>query len=392
MKMRIGIDACTWANRRGYGRFTRQLVMSMVAEHPQHTFVLVVDRHTASESKFPEGAQIEIVQTQKQPTQAASADGCRSPADLWKLSRTVSRLCFDAFFFPTRYSFYPLFCETPTVVAFHDATGERHPKLIFPGWRSRLFWYLKTRWALHRADQLVTVSEDARAQLAAVFHLSESAIEVITEGPDPCFRPIDAKPLAAPVFGKYSIPAGLPLILYVGGISPHKNLQGLLHALSRVERLPWHVVLVGDYAKDSFWGCHAEVVELAHTLGLSHRVTFTGYVPDEELLVLYNLATMLVLPSMSEGFGLPVVEAMACGLPVAVSNRNSLPEIVGNGGLLFDPLAHEQMAHAIARLLSDERLREDVRAKGLVRAKRFSWKTASRKLVRIIEEAAAHGQ
>jgi len=390
--MRIGIDACTWANRRGYGRFTRMLVTTMIAEHPQHIFVLVLDQQTAAECEFPAGAQVEIVQTREQPTQAASADNSRSPADLWKLSRAVSRLNFDAFFFPTRYSFYPLFCRTPTVVAFHDATGELHPKLIFPGWRSRLFWKLKSRLALWRADQMVTVSQDARTQIAAAFHLPKSSIEVITEGADPCFQPlVDASRLAAPLLEKYWLPADQPLILYVGGISPHKNLLGVLRALAQLQHLPWHLVLVGDYAGDSFWSCHRETVALAQSLGLAERVTFTGYVADEDLVVLYNVATMLVLPSMSEGFGLPVVEAMACGLAVAVSNRNSLPEVVGDAGLLFDPLSDDQIADAIARLLADEQLRLHFRAAGLRRAELFSWKTASHKMVQIIERVAADG-
>ena len=333
--MRIGIEACTWANRRGFGRFTRQLVTSMIAEHPQHTFVLVVDQQTAAECEFPPGAQVKSVRTHEQATQAASAEGSRRLTDLWKMSRAVSRLKLEAFFFPTRYSFYPLFCRTPTVVAFHDATGELHPELIFPGWKSRLFWKLKSRLALWRADQMVTVSQDARTQIAAAFHLPESSIELITEGPDPCFQPLgDASTtLATPVLQKYRLRSDQPLILYVGGISPHKNLLGLLRALARLQHLHWHLVLVGDYRGDSFWSCHRETVALAETLGLAERVTFTGYVQDEELVLLYNVATMLVLASMSEGFGLPVVEAMACGLPVAASNRNSLPELVGEAGL-----------------------------------------------------------
>jgi len=391
--MRIGIDACTWANRRGYGRFTRQLVTTMIAEHPQHTFVLVVDEHTAAECDFPKEAQVEIVQTREQPTQSASADSSRPLTDLWKMSRAVSRLRLDAFFFPTRYSFYPLFCRTPTVVAFHDATGELHPKLIFPGWRSRFFWKLKSRLALWRADQMVTVSQDARTQIAAAFHLSESSIEVITEGPDSSFQPLsDVNQVAPAVLERYRLPSDQPLILYVGGISPHKNLLGLLRALSRLQHLAWHLVLVGDYAGDSFWTCHRETVALAQTLGLTERITFTGYVPDEDLVVLYNLATMLVLPSMSEGFGLPVIEAMACGLPVAVSNRNSLPEVVGDAGLLFDPLSDEQIADALARLLDDKEMRVRFSAAGLRRAELFSWKTASHKMVQIIEKVAADGR
>jgi glycosyltransferase involved in cell wall biosynthesis len=249
-------------------------------------------------------------------------------------------------------------------------------------------WNLKSWLALRRANRIVTVSEDARNQLAAVFRRPASGIEVISEGPDPSFRPFDVTEIGPAILEKYQLPAGVPLILYVGGISPHKNLQGLLHALARIERSAWHVVLVGDYAGDSFFGCYKEVLELSRSLNLAERVTFTGYVGDADLVILYNLATMLVLPSFGEGFGLPVVEAMARGLPVAASNRNSLPEIVGEAGLLFDPLSQEQLAGVITRLLNDESLRNELRTRGLKRIELFSWKTSSRKLISIIEEAA----
>ena len=385
--MRIGIDACTWTNRRGFGRFTRLLVTSLVTEYPQHTFLLVMDQFTANEGTFPPAARLEIVHTREQPTKAASAESSRSLRDLWKMSRAVGRLKLDAFFFPTRYSFYPLFCKTSVVVAFHDATAEQHPKLIFPGWRSRLFWNVKSWLALRQADRLVTVSQDARSQLAATFRRPASSIDLITEGPDPLFRPIiDARVQARPILEKYRLPLDVPLILYVGGISPHKNLGRLLEAVKQIDSSQWHLALIGEYQSDSFWSSYGETVRLAERLGLGDRITFTGYVADEELAVLYNVATLLVLPSLSEGFGLPVVEAMACGLPVAASNRNSLPEILGDAGLLFDPLVPAQIAAAIDRLLSDPALRDRCRVRGLQRAELFSWKTASRKLMEIIEK------
>jgi len=386
--MRIGIDACTWANRRGYGRFTRMLVTTMIADYPQHEFVLVVDQHTAVECEFPPGAKIEVVYLGVQPTQAAAADGARSPGDLWKLSRAVSRSKFDAFFFPASYSFYPLFCRTPAVIVFHDAIAEQHPKLIFPGWRSRLFWRLKSWLARRRAQRVVTVSQDARVQLANVFRLPAADIEVIGEGPDPCFQPLTATPTAVSLLTSHGVPTGVPLVLYVGGSSPHKNLQGLLKGLAGVAHLRWHLVLVGDYKKDGFFGCYREVMELARQLGLAERATFTGFISDEDLVVLCNVSTLLVLPSFSEGFGLPVIEAMACGLPVAASNRNSIPEIVGDAGLLFDPLVPEQIGAAVGRLLSDAQLRAELRAKGLRRAEAFSWKAGARKSVSILEEVA----
>ncbi len=356
----------------------------MVEEYPEHEFVLVVDAATAAQGVFPERATLEVVATNEQQIQAASADGARQISDLWRMTRAVAKARFDVFFFPTRYSFFPLICSTPTIVAFHDATAEQHPKLIFPGFRSRLLWRIKTRMAFRRADKLVTVSNDARKQLSEVFNFPAESITVISEGPDPIFRPLDDEIDTASVREQFKLPVEDPLILYVGGISPHKNLQGLLKALEHVTA-PWHLIIVGDYENDSFWGCYNELLELIGTIGLSGRVTFTGYVDDEDLLKLYNTSTMLVLPSMSEGFGLPVVEAMACGLPVAASARNSIPEVLGDAGLLFDPTSIEEIAESISRMLADPQLRTKFRQLGLERAKHYTWTRGAKTMVGLFE-------
>lgn len=387
--MRIAIEACCWSNRRGYGRYIRELVTNMVRECPQHEFILVADRQTAQESQFPPGARAEVVQTREQATRAASANSSRSPLDMWRLGRAVSRLQPDVFFFPTRYSYYPLNPRIPTVIAFHDATAERHPELIFPGLRSKLLWKIKTWLALRQADRLVTVSESSRSQIAAAFRYPESAIRVVSEGPNPAFRQLDDRSEISAVLKHYRLPTDRPLLLYVGGISPHKNLQGLFHALTRVQKnsqIPWHLVLVGDYANDSFYGCYHELQELSRTLRLEGSLTFTGFVPDDHLVALYNAATMLVLPSFNEGFGLPVVEAMACGLPVAASNRGSLPEVLGAAGNFYDPTDHEAMAASIVQLLQDPERRAASRSEGLRQVERFSWKTAAKNMVGVFEE------
>ena len=389
--MRIGIEACTWSNRRGYGRFLRGLVTAMASAYPQHEITLVADRYTADAGTFPAGTKVVAVPTRIQPSEAASASSSRSPIDMLRMSWAASRLPVDVFWFPTRYLFVPLVGRTPIVVTFHDATPEQRPDLIFPTRRSHLFWRAKTWLALRQADRLVTVSADARAQLAGFLGYQESEIGLITEGPDPIFRPLDDESSRIAARRRYDLPLDVPLVLYVGGISPHKNLQGLLHAMKLVAqatRAPWHLVLVGDYKGDSFLGCYQELVELGRTLDLTDRITFTGYVPDEDLVVLYNTATMLVLPSLGEGFGLPVLEAMTCGLPVAVSNRNSLPEVVESAGILFDPGSHADIAAAIGRLLSDTPLRQDLRGRGLKRAEHYSWATGARTMMGILEEVA----
>jgi glycosyltransferase involved in cell wall biosynthesis len=148
------------------------------------------------------------------------------------------------------------------------------------------------------------------------------------------------------------------------------------------------LVLVGDHTDDSFYGCYEELVALCRQLELTERVTFTGFVPDEHLVALYNAATLVVLPSFNEGFGLPVVEAMACGVPVAASRRGSLPEVVGSAGVLFDPGDHGEMASVLVRLLDDSALRQHLRAEGLRRAENFSWKAAATKAVHLFEEMA----
>jgi glycosyltransferase involved in cell wall biosynthesis len=385
--MRIGIEACTWGNRRGYGRFTRALVSAMVRGYPEHEITLVLGQVTAAEGEFPERAALAVVPTSEQQIRAASADGSRRLVDLWRLGRAVAKADYDVFFFPTRYSFYPMTCRTPTVVGFHDATAERHPNLIFPSFRSRLFWRIKSRLALRQADRLVTVSHDARKQIAEVFGYPADEIRVISEGPGSIFRELsDSAPLAG-VRERLDLPAELPLILYVGGISPHKNLHGLLRSLADTPG-PWHAVLVGDYQNDSFWGCFDELQVLAKELELSERITFTGFVPDADLVLLYNTSTLFILPSFSEGFGLPVVEAMACGLPVTASSRNSIPEVLGDAGILFDPTELREMTAAMTRLLADETLRNELRERGREQARRYTWERGAQQMMTVLEEVA----
>lgn len=389
--MRIGVEACTWANRRGYGRFTRELVSAMVARHPEHTFVLVVDGQTALECTFPASAELRVVETSAQPTQAAAADGSRSLGDIVRMSRSLASGRFDVVLFPTRYTFVPLPGRTPAVLTIHDATDVKHPRLLFPNWRSRLLWKLKSQLAIRRADRIVTVSNDARRQIAAAFGLREASIAVVSEGPDAGFHPRSGDEAVEHARDRYQLPRDARLILYVGGISPHKNLDALVRAAAIVrkdEPSGWHVVLVGDYQGDSFLGCYHELMALVQSIAIDKHVTFTGFVPDDDLALLYNAATMLVLPSKGEGFGLPVVEAMACGLPVIASNRNSLPEVLGGAGLLFDPESDQALAACILRLLRETDLRADLRERGLVRAGAYTWSAGADTMVGVLEDAA----
>jgi len=386
--MRVAIDACCWSNRRGFGRFTRELLTHIVAGHPQHEYTLVVDRPTAEAWRLPSGARLQVVDTDEAPTTAASAAGARSLGDLWRMARAAARVPADVLFFPAVYSFFPVLRRVPTLVTFHDAIAESHPALVFPGARSRLFWKAKTWMARRQADRMATVSAHARTRIAAAFGRAESSIDVIPEGPADVFRPIRDLRARNAVLDRYRLPPAAPLVLYVGGISPHKNLDGLLSAFARVPD-PAHLVLAGDHSGDSFLGCYPQLVELRARLGLESRVTFTGFVPDEDLALLYNAATVLAQPSFDEGFGLPAVEAMACGVPVAASRAGSLPEVVGSAGLFFDPRDPADMAATLARILGDAELRGDLAAQATQRASLFTWSAAAAQAVRLLEATAA---
>ncbi|MFN7974153.1 MAG: glycosyltransferase family 1 protein [Acidobacteriota bacterium] len=309
--------------------------------------------------------------------------------DLLRMGWAATALSANVFFFPAVYSYFPLFRPVPSVVTFHDAIAEEHPDLVFPERRARLFWRMKTRLALATATRILTVSDSARLQISRLFGIPESAIAVATEGAAEIFGrrhdPLDV----ARALGKYGLPRDRPLFLYVGGISPHKNIDGLLRALARLQDATFHLAIVGDKDSDTFLSCYPAIAKLAQDLGLASRITFPGFVPDGDLALLYAGATALVFPSFSEGFGLPAVEAMASGLPVAASRAGSLPEVVKDAGLLFDPRDEGSIADAIARLLADAELRARLRRAGLARAAQYSWEPSAHAVVRLLEEIAS---
>jgi glycosyltransferase involved in cell wall biosynthesis len=387
--MRIGIDGCCWSNRRGFGRFTRELVSSLVAIEAGHEYILFVDQQTAHNCKFPAEASIVTAATRVAPTLAASANGRRSLRDLWTLTRSVLNRQIDVFFFPAVYSFYPILGSTKVVVTIHDLIADRFPELVFASRRQKVFWKLKQNLALRQADALLTVSEYSKQQIVDYFHLESSRVSVIGEAPSPVFHQRPPDGVDAGVLSKYSLSGSDRFFLYVGGISPHKNLKTLVQGFGEIVReaatSDVKLVLVGDYEGDPFHSDYDALSSEIARLGLGERVQFTGFVIDEELASLYAAAQALVLPSFDEGFGLPAVEAMACGLPVLASERGSLPEVLAGAGRYFDPLKPEALAAELRRLLSDKSIREQMKSAGLERIGLFTWERAARDTLTLLE-------
>jgi glycosyltransferase involved in cell wall biosynthesis len=385
--MRIGIDGSCLSNRRGFGRFARQIVGALADQHSAHDFVVFVDRPSAEHVVIPPAFERVIVPVREAPSKAASAQGRRRWRDMFAMGLAVARSRIDLMYFPATYSFFPVWNVPKLVVTMHDTLPFSHPELVFPGGSGRLAWRLKETAAARWADRIVTVSEASKKALQAWSGWLDTRIRVITEGPDPIFCPRADDPDAGSTLRRYGIPIDARYLLYVGGLSPHKNLLRLVDAFARAAEQGALLVLVGD-VNDVF---HTHVPQIRAAIarhGMLDRVVLTGFVPDDDLVFLYSRATALVLPSLMEGFGLPAVEAMACGTPVVSSRAGSLPEVVGDAGVYFDPIDVGSIAAAIGSLLNDQGCRELLARRAIQQAAFFTWDASARALLACFDELA----
>ena len=387
--MRIGVDASCWSNKRGFGRFTRELLCALVERDTPDKYIFFVDSRSGCESEFPPAAKVIIAPTDSSAVESASASGRRSLGDLWSMSRTVWRNKIDVFFFPTVYTYFPVFNRTRIVLTIHDVIAEHHPELIFPNSRAQFFWKLKLAAAIRQADLVATVSEFSRSEIADYYRYPASKIRIITEAAKPEFKLLPPD-LTTTVSASYGVSAGEQFLLYVGGISPHKNLDTLIEAFKILREngttSPVKLVLVGDYQDDPFFSAYPALKKKVDEYRIESEVIFTGFVPDDELARLYNEATLLVFPSIEEGFGLPAVEAMACGTPVVASRSGSLPEVLADAGRFFDPTNPGEMARILSEVLNKEPERRTMRDEGLERSRLFSWDRAATDTIAIFDE------
>jgi glycosyltransferase involved in cell wall biosynthesis len=315
------------------------------------------------------------VGTSQGVAESATADSHRSVLDLIRMGLAV-REPLDLFFFPSVYSYFPLLRRIPVIVGIHDTIADRNPQFSFSSKQQELLWRVKVRLALAQADTILTVSQFSKRSLAEWFHVPAERIAVMLEAASPQFHRKDFEPPPR------------PFALYVGGISPNKNLAMLIQAFARcgARRQGAQLLLVGDYLSDGFKGNYAELQALVAQLEVGSQVVFAGFVPDEELCQLYNTCTVFVMPSLDEGFGLPAIEAMACGRAVIVSSGNSLEEVVGDAGLIVDPHDREGLTAAMDRVFFGEELRQSLGERAIQRAREFSWEAAARQLLAIFEQ------
>jgi glycosyltransferase involved in cell wall biosynthesis len=230
--MRIGIDGSCLPNRRGFGRFSRRLIEALSRQPTHHRFTVFVDRPSEFVAEIPRDLDRVVVEVGEAPSKAASARGQRRWRDILAMGRAVARSRIDLMYYPATYSFFPVWNVARVVVTMHDTLPLAHPELVFPSLSGRLAWRLKEEAAARWADRIVTVSQASRRALQAFFGGPDQRFRVISEGADPIFQPRAGDPAAAVVLGRLGLAPETRYLLYVGGLSPHKNLTRLIEAFA----------------------------------------------------------------------------------------------------------------------------------------------------------------
>jgi len=357
----------------GIGRYVRSLAQAMAPELRRGERLAVL---TGA------GRPFQVRGTEMVPVNASPF----SLAQQWSIPAELRRL--EAGLYHSPYYLMPYRPAVPAVLTVYDLIPLRHPE--HSTLRARLLFRWLTRLALRTTRHVIAITETARHDFIAEFGLAPAHITAIPLAPSPLFEPQPAALLAA-VREKYGL--AQRFVLYAGSNKPHKNLVGLVSAWTApaglAEAAHAELVIAGPW--DERYG---EARRLADAAG-DASIRWLGRVPDADLAALYAAATVFVFPSLFEGFGLPVIEAMACGTPVICSNVTALPEVAGDAAVLFDPAppaGAPSLRSALERVLGDAELRQQLSEKGLRRAAHFSWTDTARQtlhLYRTIAEADA---
>ena len=373
--VRIGFDARFIQDQyHGIGRYAFELLTHVIRLGSEHTFVVLwnpgVENRRFDLRRLLDASNVEAIE-------------CRSPL-YWPQSQvqmpiTAWRARLDLLHVP--YFATPLASPCPVVVTMHDLIFERFPSYMPSRW-ARTYYRLWTWAALRRATAVLTVSEATRADLSRYYRLSPEEIHVTPLAAGSLYRPATAEQ-RADVRRRYGLPPAY--VLVVGARRPHKNVETVVRAFHRIrDRIPHTLVMVGE-ADRRF---RDPVPGLIQQLGLDDRVLELPRVPEYDLPLVYSAADVLACPSIIEGFGLPVLEAMACELPVVTSRCSSLAEVGGDAAILIDPTDDKQLAAALFKIAGDAGFRADLKARGAVRARMFSWEHTARRTLEAYRHAS----
>lgn len=351
----------------GIGRYTRELVRAVARQDRATDFRLFVAGGRGAALPEPPGPNFSYRPARLNAEWFARLwHRARLPLPVETWTGPVNLLHAPDFTLP------PVRRGTRTLLTVHDLSFIRTPETAAPGLRAYLNRVVPR--SVQRADHILADSEATRRDLIELYGTPADSVSVLYSGVDERFEPVRDDASLRRVREAYGIGDG-PYIFSLGTVQPRKNYARLAEALHRLDRPELKLVIAGGkgWLQDPLY-------EQIESLRLGDLVQFIGFAADEDLPALYSAARVFAFPSLYEGFGLPPLEAMACGVPVVASSASSVPEVVGEAGLLVDPLDVDDLAGALARALDDEALRADLTRRGLEQARRFSWAESARQL------------
>ena len=379
--LKIAIDYTSAVNQNaGIGRFVRQLVHAVIANDPVDNFVLLhANPNPGRTPNYPTGPNVtrRVLRVNERWTNIIwhrlqapiPADWLTGPVDLFHSPDFVMP--------PVR--------AARSILTVHDLAFLLYPECAHASLRAYLERTVPR--SVQRADYVVADSENTRNDVICLLGVPPERVTVVPGGVDPAFQPVTDPARLAALRQTIGLDETTPYILFIGVIEPRKNLVGLIEAFDILKDrrpLPHKLVVAGrrGWLSDS-------TMERAERSKYRRDIVFTGFIPDGELPTLYSAAEAFAFPSHYEGFGLPVLEAMACGTPVVASRASSLPEIVGDAGMQVDPDDPERLASALELLALNPEMRADFRARGLERASTFTWDAAAKVMLDVYRKVAA---
>jgi alpha-1,3-rhamnosyl/mannosyltransferase len=376
--MKLGIDG-RYINDHfpGIARYTFNLVDALARVAPQQTFTLLYNPALTDTrfgvAQFGRHRNVELVQTDVSTF---------SPAEQWKLPCLIRAFSLDVLHSP--YYIKPYWLPCVSIITIHDIIPLIYPQYLPSRW-AKIVYRLAITLAIHSADAIITDSHSTARDLQWYRKVPAARLTVIPIAADSAFRPQPRQAIEA-LRQRYNLPERYALFL--ASNKPHKNLLRLVeawHLLHRRRLAGGAKLVIAGHWDDRY----SEAKQRAFELGLEEKILFLGAVAEEELPTLYSGAILFVFPSLYEGFGLPVLEAMACGTAVVCSDAASLPEIVGEAALQVDPLDVKMLVETIARLLHDDGVRESLVARGLARASQFSWEATAQATLALYQQVVS---
>jgi len=373
--MRIGLNAqIVSRSNAGVATYTKNVIRNLVHLESHHEFCVFGSDEFLSRLESPRARLL--------PTSAIVNGGWKRI--LWEQTALPIKArshYVEMMYYPDHTG--PLIKKTcPVVITIHDLAFLAEPQTF--DMKTRMYKSFAVRRSARSADKIIVVSEATKQECLRWLDVPESKLRVVYNGIDAFFRRIEDHAALEAASKKFALPKRF--ILFVGTLEPRKNVARLIQAyaaLRKNRRLEHGLVIAGGKG----W-LYSEIFATVNKLSLADEIKFLGYVAQDDLVALYNLAEVFVYPSLYEGFGFPPLEAMACGCPVVTSNRSSLPEVGGDAALVVDCRDPDALAEAISRVVSDENFRSHLKEKGLERVKLFNWQKAARQILRVFDEVA----